>query len=98
MAPIIPPRKDSEKNQNGKKPQNKKPKTLWQFAGNVGATFLIFFAVLAIYSLISGANTPAPQTISISALAQDISAGKVKSVLVNGDDLNVTYVDGTNKV
>ena len=98
MAPIIPPRKDGERNQNGKKPQNKKPKTLWQFAGNVGATFLIFFAVLAVYSLISGANTPAAQTISISSLAQDISAGKVKSVLVNGDDLAVTYIDGTNKI
>jgi len=90
MAPIPQSKKDG-----GNK---KKPKTLWQFLGNVGATFLIFFAVLALYSFISGSGTAAPATISLSTLASDISAGKVKSIDINGDDLNVTYQDGTDKV
>ena len=100
MAPFTPPsRRDGEKNQNKKnQPRNKRPKSFWHFIGNVGATFLIFFAVLAVYSLISGANTPAPATISISNLAQDVSAGKVKAITVKGDDLAVTYADGTDKV
>ncbi len=76
----------------------KKPKTLWQFLGNIGATFLIFFAVLALYSFISGSGAPAPVTIPISALASDVSSGKVKSIDINGDDLAVTYQDGTDKV
>ena len=91
---MIPPSKKENKNQGGKK----KPKTLWQFLGNIGATFLIFFAVLAVYSFISSSNTPAPATISISTLAQDVSASKVKSIEVKGDDLSVTYADGTEKV
>lgn len=76
----------------------KRPKTLWQFFGNIGATFLIFFAVLAIYSFISGASTPAPETISISTLAQDISKGLVKTIDIKGDELDLTYQDGTNKI
>ena len=83
------------KKDNGNK---KKPKNLWQFLGNVGATFLIFFAVLAIYSLISGAGAPAPATVSLSAVAQDISAGKVKTIDIKGDELDLTYADGTSKV
>jgi cell division protease FtsH len=100
MAPIIPPKKNGDKNQNGKKqsPRGKQPKTLWQFLGNIGATFLIFFAVLALYSFISDAGNPAPATISISTLAQDISAGKVKSIDIKGDELDVTYDDGTAKI
>ena len=90
MAPLIPPpKKDNKK---------KQPKTLWQFLGNIGATFLIFFAVLAIYSFVSGANSPATPTISISTLAQDISKGLVKTIDIKGDELDLTYKDGTNKI
>ncbi len=100
MAPFNPSSKNGGEKNQGKRnqPQNKRPKSLWQFLGNLVATFLIFFAVLALYSFISSAGTPARATISISTLAADISAGKVKSVNIKGDELDVTYQDGTDKV
>jgi len=94
MAPIIPPRQNGgEKNQGGRRqpPKGKQPKTLWQFIGNIAATFLIFFAVLAIYSFITDQSTPATPTISISQLASDISAGKVSLINIKGDELDITY-------
>ena len=85
------PQRPEDKRQQKKQP----PKNLWSFLGNVGATFLIFFAVLAIYSLLSGAGSPAPETISISTLAQDITAGKVKTIDIKGDELDITYASST---
>lgn len=93
MAPILPPKPEDKR-----QPKKQQPRNLWSFLGNVGATFLIFFAVLALYSLLSDAGTPAPETISISTLAQDISKGLVKTIDIKGDELDLTYQDGTNKI
>jgi len=94
---IPPPKAGDEKNQGGRRPpqKGKQPKTTWQFLGNIGATFLIFFAVLAIYSFISDAGAATPPTISLSTLAQNIDAGKVKAVNIKGDELDITYASST---
>ncbi len=36
-----------------------------------------------------------PTTISLNTLAQKVNAGQVKEIIVNGDQLNITYTDGT---
>jgi cell division protease FtsH len=58
---------------------------------------LIFLLLITTYSFISGNQNGAP-TIAISDLAHDVSAGLVTKIDVKGDDLDITYKDGTDKV
>ncbi len=53
---------------------------------------VIFFSLVSIYSLISDASKSVEE-ISLSALAQEISLGHVSSIIVVGDDLDITFVD-----
>ena len=73
----------------------KKPKA--SFLNTIGGTILIFVALIFLYGLIAG-NGNKDETISVSQLANDITAGKVSTVVVNGDDLTITYADKTEKV
>lgn len=65
--------------------------------GNILSTVLIFLIILSVYSLISDYQTKVPE-IAISEVAGDISAGKVSSVVVRGDDLTIVYADKTEKL
>ena len=63
-----------------------------------GMTVLLTFLLLiAVYSLFSDVSQDMEE-IAISALAQDISLGEVQSITVRGDNLNIIYTDGTEKV
>jgi len=58
---------------------------------------LIFIALIGIYAAITESTSNSPQTESISQLADDISAGKVSTITVEGDSLIAKYTDGTTK-
>lgn len=58
---------------------------------------VIFFILVSIYSIFSGAAKEAQQ-ISLSELASDVRGGSVSSIVVKGDELDITYANGDKKV
>lgn len=68
----------------------KKPVTPKSFVANLVSTILIFVIILLIYSSIHNEKNK-DNHVSISELAQDIRDQKVESILVQGDDLEITY-------
>ncbi|HVY72638.1 MAG TPA: ATP-dependent zinc metalloprotease FtsH [Candidatus Paceibacterota bacterium] len=89
-----------EKNKN-KKPRNgmrvpKIPKN--SFWVNLGSSVLVLLILTSLYAYFSTSAANAPKVIPISQLAQDVSAGKVSTITVNGDDLDITYTDESDKV
>ena len=62
-----------------------------QFLVNLFSTILIFFILITTYSLIVS-NRQKPEEIPISQLAQDIETGLVSTIVVSGEDLEITYV------
>ncbi len=61
------------------------------------SVLIIFIILSAIYSLISGSISKKPEQISISQLSTDIKSGQVKSVVVQGDSLSISYKNNTTK-
>ncbi len=78
-----------EKKKKGKEPESR----LWR---NIVTTFLIFLLLATVYSFISDYSNKAAN-ISISELANDVRAGKVTAITVEGDDLSATYVGSEEK-
>ncbi|MDE2173536.1 MAG: ATP-dependent zinc metalloprotease FtsH [Patescibacteria group bacterium] len=66
------------------------------FFGNLVSTIFIFLLLMSAYSLVSSLVQPSNE-IPLSAVASDVAAGKVSAITVNGDTLNLTYGDGTQK-
>ncbi|MDE2400002.1 MAG: ATP-dependent zinc metalloprotease FtsH [Patescibacteria group bacterium] len=48
--------------------------------------------IAALYLVISGSGKTIPE-VSISDLAKSVSAGEVKKIVVEGDNLSITYID-----
>jgi cell division protease FtsH len=57
-------------------------------------TFLILVAF--VFSLFFSSGSTSPEKISINTLAKKITAGEVKSINVNGNDLEIKFQDDTN--
>jgi len=57
---------------------------------------LVLFAF--IYSYVDSTTLKKTPEIAISQLAHDISAGNVKSIAIDENDLDITYADQTNKI
>ena len=76
-------------NQKGQSGNSKKKKQS-KFSGSIAGAILIFMLITAFYLLISN-NTKTAQEISISDLAKSVSALEVKKIVVEGEDLTVTY-------
>src|SRR6266566_6899498 len=91
-----------------KKPKGKKPalpggKRGWQtlfggpsFFGNLVTTVLIFLILMSAYSLVTGFVQPNTD-VPLSVVAADVAAGKISSITVNGDVLNLVYADKSTK-
>ncbi|MFZ2149850.1 MAG: ATP-dependent zinc metalloprotease FtsH [Minisyncoccia bacterium] len=77
---------------NQKEPERKGKKLPKQtkFSNNILGAVVFFMLITAFYLMISGDKKEIPE-IAISELAQNVSAGEVKSILVEGDKLTVTY-------
>jgi cell division protease FtsH len=98
---------NSPKNNKPKKPDQKKPfkiiikKVPTSPTGkglmNQGIMALIIFLLLiGSYSFLSGKSSE-KEEISISELAENISAHNISNIEVKGEVLNITYKDGTEK-
>jgi cell division protease FtsH len=79
----------------GKK--TKKPNNLFRFANNIGTALLAFLIIITAYSFVADNGVKKP-IISVSELATDVIKGSVQSISVDGNDLNIKYVDETEKV
>ncbi len=79
-------------------PAPKLPKNLKKnlFFNNIAGSILIFIALVVLYTYTMG-GTATSQNVALSDIANDISAGKVSTIDVSGDDLTVTYLDKTTK-
>ncbi len=83
------PMLNEKQNKGGKKSQKPSPSRgkLWR---NISLILLIFLLISSLYSLIVE-NQQSTPSIPISQVAQDIQAGKVASISVEGDTLNIEY-------
>ncbi len=66
------------------------------FFGNLITTILIFLLLMSAYSLFTSLNQPS-NNIPLSTVASDVATGKVDSIMVNGDSLELTYADKSTK-
>jgi cell division protease FtsH len=57
---------------------------------------VVFFILIASYSYLSTGKKPVE--VSLSDLAQNISAQTVTSIKITGDDLDIIYKDGSEKI
>ncbi len=83
----------NKKDSNGK--LKKKPEGAKFGSSIVGAVF-IFMLITAIYIAFSGDNKKIPE-IPISELAKSVVLGDVKKILVEGEELTITYKDDSIK-
>ena len=67
------------------------------FLGNLFTTVLIFIFLMSAYSLVASFFEPA-NTVPLSSVAADVVAGKITAITVNGDTLDLTYVDSSTKI
>ena len=67
-----------------------------QFFSNIITAVLVFLIIATLYSMVSE-NKGKVEEVAISKIAQDISAGTVKSISVAGSTVNAEYTDGTKK-
>ncbi len=67
------------------------------FMGNFLTTVLIFLLLMSVYST-AVSTFEEPETISLSNVAADVAEGKVRSIVVRGDELTLTYTDESEKV
>lgn len=65
-----------------------------KFTRNFTGAIVLLFFVAFVFSLFSAPAGTDPQKLTIDALAQKITAGEVKSVNVNGNDLEIKLNDG----
>lgn len=84
-------------NQKELKNKGKKVKENPKFSGSIVGTILIFMTITALYLMLSG-TSKTTQEIPISDLAKSISAGEVKSILVEGEKLTVTFKSDEIKI
>lgn len=85
-------KKTDQNNSHGK---GKKQKG-GNFLGSVAGAILVFMLITAAYLALSGDGKPTPE-VSISDLANSVQVGQVKNIVVEGDNLNITYTDDSVK-
>lgn len=79
--------------QNDQKPDKKKGKKDQGFMAKLWSIFFIFLAIIAIYSAFAGDPAKKIEDISLSELSGKIREGVVKSILVEGEKLTITFND-----
>jgi cell division protease FtsH len=82
--------------QNASQNKGKKAPKPVKFGGNIAGAILFFMLITALYLVVSGDGKVIPQ-VSISELANSVVAGNVKTVVVEGDKLSITYQNGDVK-
>lgn len=80
------------KEPNNNKNKGKKGKEKFSLFGNLSSTLLIFMVIVALYLAIFNKGEEKAQ-IPVSDLAKSVTLGEVKSILVEGEKLTVTYTN-----
>lgn len=92
--------KEPPKDGGKKKPTHRPRFTLMpgggDFWNNLATGLLLFLIILSLYTFISNRQS-SDTNVPLSQVVTDIGVGKVKSVLVKGEDLTVTYQDSSEK-
>src|SRR3569623_544836 len=65
---------------------------------NLTVSVLAFLLLASLYAFVTSESKKKPAEIPLSQLAQDISARNVSNIVVDGDDLDITYTDKTEKI
>ena len=86
----IPSEKGDKTPKKGKK--NKEPNG-WKLWRNIVTAFLVFLLLGSLYSVITDYSSKST-TIPLSEVANDIKAGKVSEIKVEGEELKVLYTEG----
>ena len=60
---------------------------------NFAVVILFFFAVSAVFSFISQDKASAPEQLSLSQLVEQINQEKVKQIIIEGNNLKITFSD-----
>ena len=66
------------------------------FWGNFATTILVFLVIVGVYSFVVGQREK-PEEVSLSQVAQDIVAGSVSKIVIEGDKLTVTYPENVER-
>lgn len=93
QTPPAPPKGGPKPPHTGKPPHHKgkkKPPQPKSFLNNILMTILIFAAILVVYTSTSDDRNHEGM-IPLSELAQDVRGGLVEEILVQGEDLEITY-------
>lgn len=88
--------KEGGKKKNGRGPRFSLVPRGGDFWNNLATGVLLFLIILSLYTFITNRQSE-DTSIPLSQVVADIDAGKVKSVLVKGEDLTVTYQDSSEK-
>ncbi len=91
----IPP---GGKKSGGKKmpPMPKIPKSD-SFWVNLISSILVLLLLASVYTFVTGEGSKNPTEIPLSQLATDIAKGSVSTIVVDGDALDITYADKSEK-
>jgi len=65
---------------------------------NLATAVVVLVLLAGAYSYFAGTGTAAPETIAVSQVASDINAGKITAIVIDGDSLDITYTDKTEKI
>lgn len=96
------PPKGSKKSKGKDAKKGNTNKSAFQFPGGSGftvnliTTIVIFLLLMGAYSALSGAFKSKPE-VSLSQVANDVKAGQITTIKVSGNDLELSYTDGTIK-
>ncbi|PCI19073.1 cell division protein FtsH [Candidatus Wolfebacteria bacterium] len=82
----------TQKSKKRKGKKNQSPK----YINSIVTTILVFIIITALYSVFFESKKEIEE-IAISDLAQSIVAGDVETIVVSGDKLTITLVDGTEQ-
>lgn len=77
-------------NQKSLQNKGKKGNKETKFSGNIAGAILIFMLIMAVYLVVSGDGKVTPE-IPVSDLAKSVSVGDVKKIVVQGENLTITY-------
>src|SRR3989344_455843 len=77
-------------NRNNEPGKDKKGPKETKFSSSIMGAVLIFMLITAVYIVFSDVSQSVPE-VSISDLAKSVSTGEVKSIVVAGEKLTITY-------
>jgi len=84
----------SDKNTKQKKAKGPGSGPMEQFSGQILGAIIVLMILTSVYSFLSSDRLEQTE-LPISAIAKKISDGDINKIAVEGDRLNVTFVDGT---